>query len=103
MDIESRLAQLDREKEFIEQGDNIKLHEEEDRFVDDELTKRDNRDDLQPFADEDQKELFVKAQRITFLGKLFKDKEDWKKGLLSLSKATVLKMPRVLQSVFYLL
>lgn len=103
MDIERRLAQLEHEKEFIESGENLKLQEEEDKYVDDELNKRENKDDAQPFADDDQKELFIKGLRIQFLARLFRDKEDWKKGLLSLAKATVLKHPRVLQSVFYLL
>jgi hypothetical protein len=103
IDIERRLSQLEHEREFLEAGENIKLQEEEDRYVDDEISKRENKDDSQPFADDDQKELFVKGLRIQFLARLFKDKEDWKKGLLSLSKATVLKQPRVLQSVFYLL
>ena len=37
------------------------------------------------------------------MAKLFKDRDDWRRGLLSLNEATVLKMPRILQSVFYLL
>lgn len=45
----------------------------------------------------------MRGLRIQFLARLFRDKQDWKKGLLSLAQATVLKHPRVLQSVFYLL
>ena len=102
-DIERRLVQLEREHMFIEQGENVKLQEDEEHFVEEELNKRENRDDIPPFADEDQKELFIKGLRIQFLAKLFKEREEWRKNLLSLANATVLKMPRVLQSVYYLL
>ena len=40
---------------------------------------------------------------ITFTAKLFNDRNEWRNGLLSLAHTTVLKAPRMMQSVFYLL
>lgn len=37
------------------------------------------------------------------MASLFKERDDWRKNLLSLQRATVIKMPRLMQSVFYLL
>ena len=41
--------------------------------------------------------------KIKFLAKLLAENDEWKKSLLSLKDTTVIKMPRILQSVFYLL
>jgi hypothetical protein len=41
--------------------------------------------------------------RITFTAKMFAERNEWRNGLLSLAHTTVLKSPRMMQSVFYLL
>jgi hypothetical protein len=47
--------------------------------------------------------MYGNLQRILFTAKLFKDKEEWKKGLLNLAKSTVIRLPRLWQSIFYIL
>jgi hypothetical protein len=41
--------------------------------------------------------------RLTFTASLFKERKEWKNGLLALAHTTVLKNPRIMQSIFYLL
>lgn len=41
--------------------------------------------------------------RIIFTAKLFKDNNMWQKGILELKDTSVVKMRRIIQSVFYLL
>jgi len=55
------------------------------------------------FPDDESKNMYGNLQRILFTAKLFKDKEEWKKGLLNLAKSTVIRLPRLWQSIFYLL
>lgn len=45
----------------------------------------------------------MKQARLHFIAKLFKDRDEWAKNLLNIKNFQVLKMPRVLQSAFYLL
>ena len=99
-DIGRRTGQIERLHEFNEQGENAKLLEDEEHFVDEELAKR---DPDTSFVDDESKDITSRAARIQFLSTLFKEREDWRKNLLSLQSATVIKMPRLLQSVFYLL
>jgi hypothetical protein len=47
--------------------------------------------------------MYGNLQRIIFTSKLFKDKDEWKRGLLHLAKCTVIRLPRLWQSIFYLL
>jgi len=54
-------------------------------------------------ADEELKDLHVKQGKIHFIAKLFKEREEWKKNLFTLKEFKVLKMPRVMQSIFYFL
>ena len=55
------------------------------------------------FQDDESKNMYGNLQRIIFTSKLFKEKEEWKKGLLNLAKCTVIRLPRLWQSLFYLL
>ena len=41
--------------------------------------------------------------RLIFTASLFKERKEWKNGLLALAHTTVLKNPRIMQSIFYLL
>ena len=47
--------------------------------------------------------MYANLQRIIFTAKLFKEKDEWKSGLLKLAKSTVIRLPRLWQSAFFLL
>jgi hypothetical protein len=64
--------------------------------VDDAVNTKDN-------EEEESKDLILKNAKIAFIAKLFKDNSEWRNGILGLKEMTVLKMRRILQSVFYLL
>ena len=98
-DRERRIAQLEDEKDHIDSGDNVKLADEEEKFVEDGSSSVDQ----DQFPDDESKDLFAKNLKIKFLAKLLAENDEWKKSLLSLKDTTVIKMPRILQSVFYLL
>lgn len=100
-DRDHRLGELDFEKEWIEQSENIALVEEEDKYAEDGVTQKDNEGN--GFQDEESKELYSRLMRLLFTAALFKDRKEWKKGLLALAEITVLKNPRIMQSIFYLL
>ena len=53
--------------------------------------------------DEESKELYSKLMHLTFTATLFNERSEWRNGLLALADTTVLKHPRLLQSVFFLL
>lgn len=53
--------------------------------------------------DEEQKEGLAKELRINKIGETFAMNEDWKEDLRKLSQTRVLKMPKILQSLMYLL
>ena len=53
--------------------------------------------------DDELKELQTKQGRLHFISKLFGEREDWKKNLFHMKDFKVLKIPRVFQSLFYLL
>jgi len=55
------------------------------------------------FPDDESKNMYGNLQRILFTAKLFKDKDEWKSGLLNFAKCTVIRLPRLWQSLFYLL
>lgn len=40
---------------------------------------------------------------MTFIGKLLRERVEWQKSIKRLTKYKVLKMPRVMQSLFYFL
>lgn len=100
-DRDHRLGELDFEKEWIEQTENIALGEEEEKYAEDGVTQKDNEGN--GFQDEESKELYNRLMRLLFTAALFKDRKEWKSGLLALAEITVLKNPRIMQSIFYLL
>lgn len=53
--------------------------------------------------DEEQKEGLAKELRINKIGETFAMNEDWKEDLRKLAQTRVLKMPKILQSLMYLL
>lgn len=92
-----KLEIIDIDREFLD-NDSIKYLEEEDKHVEETIGLREDLDN-----DAELKELHSKETRIRFIARQFKDKEEWKKSLLGLREFTVMKIPRVLQSVFYFL
>jgi len=52
---------------------------------------------------EELKDLHAKDARIKYVARLFKEQEEWKNSLFRFKDFKVLKFPRVLQSIFYLL
>jgi hypothetical protein len=53
--------------------------------------------------DDEYKELYHKNVRLNFIAKLFTTKEEWKTSLMAIKEFTVLKFPRVVQSIMYFL
>lgn len=100
-DRDHRLKELDFEKEWIDQTENVILIEEEDKYAEEGVIAKDNEGN--GFQDEESKELYSRLMRITFTAKMFAERNEWRNGLLSLAHTTVLKSPRMMQSVFYLL
>lgn len=100
-DRDLRLQAIEDEKDYIEQGDYAQLNEDEDKQVEDLVQAKDNEGN--GFPDDESKNMYGNLQRIIFTSKLFKDKEEWKKGLLNLAKCTVIRLPRLWQSIFYIL
>jgi hypothetical protein len=45
----------------------------------------------------------MRQVRLNFIGRLFKEREDWNRNLMILRDFNVIKMPRVIQTLFYLL
>lgn len=64
--------------------------DEEEKQIEEIINQRD-----EPMDDE-LKELYMKQARLYFVGRLFKDREDWKNNLMNLKNFKVLKMPRVM-------
>lgn len=77
-------------------GEPARFAEEEEAYVNDHVGRNE-------YPDDDASDLASKAFRAQHIAKFFKDKEEHKKAVLGLRELTVLKMPRILQSVFYLL
>lgn len=71
-DRDHRLGELDFEREWIEQTENIALAEEEDKYAEDGVTQKDNEGN--GFPDEESKELYNRLMRLTFTATLFKDR-----------------------------
>lgn len=91
-DRDRRIAQLDHEKDYLESGDAVKSSDEEEKFLEDSLSHKEQ----QGFPDDDSRELFNKQIRIIYTAKLFKDKDMWRNGILELKDTTVVKMRRIL-------
>lgn len=53
--------------------------------------------------DEEQKDMYQRVVRLRFQAQLFKTSEFYQKGLQMFVQSTVIKYPRVWQSLFYLL
>ena len=53
-------------------------------------------------VDDDKKEFKSKEIRLQKTGRMFIDNEQWKGELQTLTRAKVLKLPRILQSIMYL-
>ena len=87
---------MEKEREHADNGEPARHAEEEEAFVYDHVNR-------QEYPDDDAKDLASKGIRAQYIAKLFKDKEEQRKAVLGLRDLTVLKMPRILQSVFYLL
>jgi hypothetical protein len=51
------------------------LHEEEEKWIEEFLQWRETVE----HTDEEYKELMIKASRVGFISRMFKQKEDWKK------------------------
>lgn len=64
--------------------------DEEEKHIDEYINMRD-----EPM-DEELKELYQKSARIHFIARLFKEREDWKRNLMTLKLFKVMKFPRVM-------
>jgi hypothetical protein len=73
------------------------LLEEEEKHVDEIINSRDD------IFDDEIKDIIMREVRLVFIARLYKDREDWKRNLMELKDYNVIKMGRVLQSLFYLL
>jgi hypothetical protein len=73
------------------------LLEEEEKHVDEIINARDD------IFDDEIKDIIMREVRLVFIARLYKDREDWKRNLMELKDYNVIKMGRVLQSLFYLL
>ena len=80
-------------------GDGSKVGEEEEKFVEEFLAERED------LAEEDARERESRRARMLFYAKLFNDEENskWRDLVTHYKQYKVLKMPRVMQSVFYFL
>jgi hypothetical protein len=93
-DRDKKLRLIEVEKDFMD-NDAGKLYEEEEKWLEDIMTKSG--------FEEDEKEIQLKFHRVSFITRLFSMKEDWNQRLFELKEFKILKYPKVLQSVMYLL
>ncbi|CDW73780.1 UNKNOWN [Stylonychia lemnae] len=91
-----KLEIMEIDKEFLD-NESQKLLDEEEKHIDEMINSRDEA------MDDELRDLYMRQARIHFIGRLFKEREDWKGNLMKLKEFKVLKMPRVMQSVFYFL
>lgn len=98
---------MEIDKEFVDGGEAHKLVEEEEKNLEEQLQayvgQHVGPDGVQLPIDEEVKDLFMKQARLTFIGKLLRERVEWQKSIKRLTKYKVLKMPRVMQSLFYFL
>ena len=87
---------MEIDKEFLD-NEAQKLMDEEEKHIDEMINSRDEA------MDDELRDLYMRQARLTFVGRLFKDREDWRANLMRLREFKVLKMPRIMQSLFYLL
>lgn len=100
-----KIMEIDRR--FVEGEEAHKLVEEEEKHLEEHLqayvSQHMSADGVPLPIDEEVKDLVMKQARLTFIGKLLRDREEWQKSIKRLTKYKVLKMPRVMQSIFYFL
>lgn len=94
-----KLEIMEIDKEFLD-NEAQKLLDEEEKHIE-ELHSAMREGDA--VVDDELKELQTKQARLHFIAKLYGEREDWKKNLYHIKEFKVLKIPRVLQSIFYLL
>ena len=87
---------MEIDKEFLD-NEAQKLFDEEERYLEEYLNLRE-----EPMDDE-LRDIYGKAARVNFIARLFKERDDWKNNLMRLINFKVLKMPRVLQPIFFFL
>ena len=91
-----KLEIMELDKEFLD-TEAQKILDEEERNVEEIISSRDD-----PMDDE-QRDLVMRQIRLSFIGRLFKEREDWNHNLMVLRDFNVIKMGRVVQTIFYLL
>ena len=87
---------MELDKEFLD-NEAQKLMDEEEKHIDEIINAREEQ------MDDELRDLYMRQARLTFIGRLYKDRDDWRNNLMTLKEFKVLKMPRVMQSIFYLL
>ena len=88
---------MDQVKEFFDKEHSL-IQEEEEKWVDEQILARED------INDDEVKELEVKQYKLKFTMNLFFDPEkEFKQKLFDLTKFYVIKYPRVLQSLFYMM
>ena len=91
-----KLELMELDKEFLD-NEAQKLLDEEEKHIDEIINARD-----EPMDDE-LRDMYMRQARLTFIGRLYKDRDDWRENLMRLKEYKVIKMPRVMQTIFYLL
>ncbi len=74
------------------------IAEEVERQIEEAVAQRE-----EPYADDEERELATGAHRLQLQGKLFCEREEWVAYFEDISMYHVLKMPRILQALMYLL
>lgn len=91
-----KLKIMELDKEFFD-TELQRLLEEEEKYVEEIVNARDD------IFDDEIKDIIMREVRLVFIARLYKDREDWKRNLMELKDYNVIKMGRVMQSLFYLL
>lgn len=96
-DRDEKLGLIDREKEFVE-NEQGRQQDEEDAHVHEIISLRED------IETDEQKEMETARDRLLYMAKSLKDEEGiWYQLLMDMKKFKVIKFPRVLQTVFYIL
>lgn len=96
-DRNKKIELLEVEKEFFD-SETAARFEEEEKAVERYLASFSSQQ-----LDDELKEIVNKAARLYFVADLFDTNNNWKKNLMTLKEFKVLKYPRVMQSLLYLL
>ena len=97
-DRDKKLKSIEEDKDFIE-NEASKLNDEEEKFIEEFLTTYREGE----IIDEELKDIETKEARLKFTIKQYKERDEWKANLFDIKEYKVLKMPRVMQSLFYML